>query len=164
MKINLDDKSLNKLKGAEDYRKWKKDVIMAVTSIRASYLLKWYGSHPLTQPPSSSSTNISTDQSHKDDHITREKYKLESEQVVAKLYAFLSPVYQDVVFKIAPENKNIPFVFSELDKILIEKDVMLALAKKRDINSFTFRVDDNFLSQLVKFEEIKLRWRTWGGR
>ena len=164
MKINLDDKSLYKLKGAEDYRKWKKDVIMAVTSIGASYLLKWYGSHPLTQPPSSSSTNISTDQSHKDDHITREKYKLESEQVVAKLYAFLSPVYQDVVFKIAPENKNIPFVFSELDKMLMGKDVMLALAKKRDIDSFTFRVDDNFLSQLVKFEEIKLQIEELGGQ
>ena len=47
---------------------------------------------------------------------------------MAKLYAFLSPVYQDVVFKIAPENKNIPFVFSELDKMLIGKDVMLALS------------------------------------
>ena len=154
MKINLDDKSLNKLKNAEDYRKWKKDVIMAVTSIRASYLLKRYESHPLTQAPSSSSTNVSTDQSQKDDHISRERYMLESEQVVAKLYAFLSPIYQDVVFKIATENKNIPFVFSELDKMLIGKDVMLALAKKRDIDSFTFRVDDNFLSQLVKFEEI----------
>ena len=50
-----------------------------------------------------------------------------------------------IVFKIAPENKNISFVFSELDKMLIGKDVMLALAKKRDINSFTFKVDDNFL-------------------
>jgi len=79
MKINLDDKSLNKLKNAEDYRKWKKDVIMAVTSIGASYLLKRYGSHPLTQAPSSSSTNVSTDQSQKDDHISRERYMLESE-------------------------------------------------------------------------------------
>ena len=75
-----------------------------------------------------------------------ERDMLESEQVVAKLYAFLSPVYQDVVFKIAPEKKNISFVFSELDKMLIEKDVMLTLAKKRDIDSFTFRIDDNFLS------------------
>ena len=41
--------------------------------------------------------------------------------------------------------------------MLIGKDVMLALAKKRDIDSFTFRVDDNFLSQLVKFEEIKIQ-------
>ena len=78
MKINLDDKSLNKLKNAENYRKWKKDVIMAVTSIRASYLLKWYELHPLTQPPSSSSTDISTNQSQKEDHISREKYMLES--------------------------------------------------------------------------------------
>ena len=93
MKINLDDKSLNKLKNAEDYRKWKKDVIMAVTSIKASYLLKWYEIHPLTQSPSSFSTNVSTDQSQKDDHISRERYMLKSEQVVAKLYAFLSPVY-----------------------------------------------------------------------
>ena len=108
MKINLDDKSLNKLKNAEDYKKWKKDVIMAVTSIRASYLLKWYGIH-LTQSPSSSSTNVSTDQSQKDDYISRERYMLESEQVVAKLYAFLSPVYQDVVFKIAPEGQEHSF-------------------------------------------------------
>ena len=41
---------------------------------------------------------------------------------------------------------------------------MLALAKKRDINSFTFRVDDNFLSQLVKFEEIKLQMEELGGQ
>ena len=33
-------------------------------------------------------------------------------------------------------DKNIPFVFSELDKMLIGKDVMLALAKKREIDSF----------------------------
>jgi len=65
---------------------------------------------------------------------------------VAKLYAFLSPVYKNIAFKIAPEIKNISFVFSELDKMLIEKDVMLALTKIRDINSFTFRIDDNFLS------------------
>ena len=41
--------------------------------------------------------------------------------------------------------------------MLIGKDMMLALAKKRDIDSFTFRVDNNFLSQLVKFEEIKIQ-------
>ena len=75
---------------------------MTVTSIKASYLLKQYGLHPLTWPPSPSSTNVSTDESQ--DHKSREK-----------------------------------------------------LAKKRDINSFTFRVDDNFLSQLVKFEEIKIQ-------
>ena len=72
-------------------------------------------------------------------------------------------MYQNVVFKIASENKNISFVFSELDKMLIRKDVMLALAKKRDIDSFSFRVDDNFLSQLVKFKKIKIQMKELGG-
>ena len=61
MKISLDEKSMGKLKGAEDYRKWKKDVVMAVTSIGAAYLLKRFGEHPLTS--ASASTNISTNTS-----------------------------------------------------------------------------------------------------
>ena len=47
--------------------------------------------------------------------------------------------------------------------MLIGKDAMLALAKKRDIHSFNFRVHDNFLSQLVKFEEIKIQMEELGG-
>ena len=50
---------------------------------------------------------------------------------MAKLYAFLSLVYQNVVFKIAPENKNISFVFSELDKMLIQRERQEKRERKR---------------------------------
>ena len=84
--------------------------------------------------------------------------------MVAKLYAFLSSIYQEVIYKIPQEDKNIPTMFAELDKMLVGKDVMLALAKKRDLDSFTFRIDETFLSQLVKFEEIKVQVEELGGK
>ena len=160
MKISLDDKSIYKLKGPEDYRKWKKDVIMAVTSIGASYLLTRYGEHPLTQPPPSASTNISTTTSP-DEHVTLERYTRESEQLVAKLYAYMSPLYQEITYKLPTQ--NITVMFAKFDELLIGKDVLLALAKRRDIDSFTFKLDDTFLTQLVKFEELKIQVEELGG-
>ena len=159
MKISLDDKSIYKLKGPEDYRKWKKDVIMAVTSIGASYLLTRYSEHPLTQPPSSASTNIST--TSPDEHVTLERYNRESEQLVAKLYAYMSPLYQEIVYKLLTQ--NITVMFAKFDELLIGKDVLLALAKRRDIDGFTFKLDDTFLTQLVKFEELIIQFVVLGG-
>ena len=71
---------------------------------------------------------------------------------MAKLYAYMSPLYQEIVYKLPTQNISVMF-----DELLIGKDVLLALPKRRNIDNFTFKLDDKFLTQLVKFKELKVQ-------
>ena len=51
MKIKLEGKGLPKLKGKEDYRKWKKDVEILMMALGTKYLLKHHIPAPPTTPP-----------------------------------------------------------------------------------------------------------------
>lgn len=187
MKIKLEGKGLPKLKGKEDYRKWKKDVEILMMALGTKYLLKHHIPAPPTTPPTqaqaeggeggeggsdSSVTNISSrkgkgrvivddDDDEEERHISRERWVRESESVVAQLYFFVESTYQSIIHNLS--EKDLPTLFAKLDSILLNNNMMVVMAKRGELEDIRFKVDSTFLQQIAKWEEVFIQYIEMGG-
>ena len=185
MKIKLENKGLTRLKGREDYRKWKTDVEILMMALGTKYLLTQYTPPPPPTPPpqptaqregeASTPTNISVakgkgrvrdgDEGDDDDdgvkHISKERWENESESVVAQLYFYVDGAYQSIIRHL--EQKTLPAMFAKLDALLLNNNMMVVMAKRSELEDIKFRVDSSFLQQIAKWEEVFLQYIEMGG-
>ena len=184
MKIKLEGKGLSILKHRDNYRKWKQDVQLLIAGLGVSYLLT--PPEPLTPPlttptPSSSSSsaqpaNISTvehegegererrrgkERDGEEDFVSKERWVKESDQVVAQLYFFVSPLYQPLILNLKP--KNLPHLFQTFDKQFINSDTMMLVSKRTELDAYRLKLDKTFHEQIIKFEELTLHYKEMGG-
>jgi hypothetical protein len=82
------------------------------------------------------------------------------EQIVSQLFFFLAPIYRSIIYNL--EHKNLPFLFTTLDKIFINSDTMVIVAKWNELDDFSFKLDKTFPEQLMKFDEQVLLLKELG--
>src|ERR1700753_648388 len=170
MKIKLEGKTVQVLKGAENYRQWKQEVQMAAMALGVSVLLYPYKDKPIitpppntTAPPTSSSTTSSSTPPNmdatnvsarrdEDDDITLEKWQKLNEQFVSQLFFYVSPIYKPLLFNLPV--KTLPALFALLDAQFVNSDTMIRVAKRGELDAFKFKIDKSFLEQIIKYEEI----------
>jgi hypothetical protein len=83
-----------------------------------------------------------------------------SEQIVSQLFFFLAPIYRPIIYNL--EHKNLPFLFTTLDKIFINSDTMVIVAKWSELDDFFFKLDKTFPEQLMRFDEQVLLLKELG--
>jgi hypothetical protein len=55
-----------------------------------------------------------------------------SEQIVSQLFFFLAPIYRLIIYNL--EHKNLSFLFTTLDKMFINSDTMVIVAKQSELD------------------------------
>jgi hypothetical protein len=181
MKIKIDSKQISTLKSPEGYRKWKQEVTMLVKAPRYPRLLNAFSYNPNSSFSSSSHTQdtphtpISTippdtpleisrqgkGEKGEEDDMTQEDWAQMSEQIISQVFFFLVPIYRPIIYNL--EHKNLPFLFTTLDKIFINSDTMVIVAKRSELDDFSFKLDKTFPEQLMKFDEQVFLLKELGG-
>jgi hypothetical protein len=60
-----------------------------------------------------------------------------SEQIISQLFFFLAPIYKPIIYNL--EHKNLSFLFTTLDKMFINSDTMVVVAKWSELDNFSFK-------------------------
>jgi hypothetical protein len=182
MKIKIDSKQISTLKSPEGYRKWKQEVTMLVKALGYPKLLNAFSynpnsssssfSHTQNTPPHTPTSTIPPDtpleisrqgrgRKGGEDDMTQEEWTQISEQIISQLFFFLAPIYRPIIYNL--EHKNLPFLFTTLDKMFINSDTMVIVAKWSELDDFFFKLDKTFPEQLMKFDEQVLLLKKLGG-
>jgi hypothetical protein len=93
--------------------------------------------------------------------MTQEDWTQMGEQIVSQLFFFLASIYRSFIYNL--EHKNLPFFFTTLDKMFINSDTMVIVAKQSELDDFSFKLDKTFPEQLMKFDEQVLLLKELGG-
>jgi hypothetical protein len=88
----------------------------------------------------------------KEDDMTQKDWAQMSEQIVSQLFFFLAPIYRPIIYNL--EHKNLFFLFTTLDKMFINSDTMVIVAKWSELDDFSFKLDKTFLEQLILIAPI----------
>jgi len=94
--------------------------------------------------------------------ITVSRWEEENMTVVSQLYFYVGVVYQPIIQRLNPY--TLPELFKQFDKLFINTDHMLAMAKREELQSFTFNIKQPLNPQIIKFEEIAMQVKELGGK
>lgn len=80
--------------------------------------------------------------------------------MVSKLYFTMSRSLQLIVSNLHP--CNLPTLFAKLEKEFINKDHMIVMARREELQRFKFTIDSTLSTQFMKYEDMVVHLKEQG--